>query len=133
MNEPDRPCPLHPPPSTLFSIACAECGAWRFQGSPTEYFVAPAPGSRLTNFLTDDGRALTSLTEALCHEAMALLAAGDAGAIRYAVAILRGTRLAPRKPYHTPTLRELGTIADLTKTQPAASLPIGHPAKPTGM
>lgn len=37
------------------------------------------------------------------------------------------------KPYHPPVLRELGTVADLTCTQPAASLPVGHPAKPTGM
>lgn len=87
------------------------------------------PGDRLT----DDERALVCELEHLCEMGMAIFAAGDAGAIRYAVAILRGTRLAPRKPYHPPTLRELGTLADLTKTQPAASLPFGHPAKPTGM
>lgn len=35
----DRPCPEHPPPSTLPNITCRVCGAFRMGGSDLVYFT----------------------------------------------------------------------------------------------
>ncbi len=41
-HEPDRPCPNHPPPSTLRSCFCTLCGAWKFEGRPLVYETVKA-------------------------------------------------------------------------------------------
>src|SRR6266446_2972184 len=38
----DRPCPSHPPPSTLRALSCQRCGAWKLEGLPLQYHPAPS-------------------------------------------------------------------------------------------
>lgn len=65
----DRPCPNHPPPSTLASITCNVCGAWKLNASDPLIYYETGAFRDVRLVLQEDERQAILL--ALAHLAVA--------------------------------------------------------------
>lgn len=81
-SEPDRPCDVHPPPSTLASVGCNRCGAFKMHGGPLVYCAVPST-------LPPNERELTFHLVRIFDQGRALLARGDEFEIDLALRLLR--------------------------------------------